>query len=86
MPRAYLKIKKCTKYVIYYINLMQEQISLNRGQVLTDPEYNSHRLIDYIYHHGEEPTIPSRKGPHLSVTAIGGFIRKDIWWNIFSLY
>ena len=39
-----------------------EPISLNGSQVLADRGYDSNQLIDYIYDHGGEPTIPSRKG------------------------
>ena len=49
-----------------------EQISLNGSQVLADRGYDSNQLIDYIYDHGGEPTIPSRKGAR--------FERHCDWW------
>lgn len=38
-----------------------EQINLNGSQVLVNRGYDSNKLIDYIYDHGGEPTILSRK-------------------------
>ncbi len=55
-----------------------EQISLNGSQVLADRGYDSNQLIDYIYDHGGEPTIPSRKGARFERHCDCGFIRKDI--------
>ena len=49
-----------------------EPISLNGSQVLADRGYDSNQLIDYIYDHGGEPTIPSRKGAR--------FERHYDWW------
>ena len=49
-----------------------EPISLNGSQVLADRGYDSNQLIDYIYDHGGEPTIPSRKGAR--------FERHCDWW------
>ena len=39
-----------------------EQIDIEGSHVLADRGYDSNHLIDYIYDHGGEPTIPSRKG------------------------
>ncbi len=39
-----------------------EQIDIEGSHVLADRGYDSSHLIDYIYDHGGEPTIPSRKG------------------------
>ena len=49
-----------------------EQISLGGSQVLADRGYDSNQLIDYIYDHGGEPTIPSRK--------CARFERHCDWW------
>lgn len=40
--------------------------------MLADRGYDSHALIDYIYEHGAEPTIPSRKGAK--------YERRCDWW------
>lgn len=38
-----------------------EHVTLDGCNVLADRGYNSDELIDYIYEHGAEPTIPSKK-------------------------
>lgn len=55
-----------------------EQIGPNGSQFLADKGYDNNQLIDYIYNHSGEPTIPPEKVPGLSVTVTGSFIRKDI--------
>ena len=57
--------------ITYAIPLL-EQINLAGSRVLADRGYDSNRLIDYIYDHGGEPTIPSRKGAK--------FERHCDWW------
>lgn len=47
---------------INYAIPLLEQVELEGTNVLADRGYDSNRLIDYIYDHGGEPTIPSRKG------------------------
>lgn len=47
---------------INYAIPLLEQVELEGTNVLADRGYDSSRLIDYIYDHGGEPTIPSRKG------------------------
>lgn len=49
-----------------------EQIDIEGSHVLADRGYDSSHLIDYIYDHGSEPTIPSRKGAK--------FERRCDWW------
>ena len=49
-----------------------EQIDIEGSHVLADRGYDSSHLIDYIYDHGGEPTIPSRKGEK--------FERRCDWW------
>ena len=49
-----------------------EQIDIEGSHVLADRGYDSSHLIDYIYDHGGEPTIPSRKGAK--------FERRCDWW------
>ena len=46
---------------MYAIRLL-EQTDIEGSRVLADRGYDSNYLIDYIYDHGGEPTIPSRKG------------------------
>lgn len=47
---------------INYAIPLLEQVELEGTNVLADRGYDSNQLIDYIYDHGGEPTIPSRKG------------------------
>jgi len=47
-------------------------VNINGSTVLADRGYDSNNLIDYIYSHGGEPVIPSRKGAK--------FKRKCDWW------
>lgn len=49
-----------------------EQIDIEGSHVLADRGYDSSHLIDHIYDHGGEPTIPSRKGAK--------FERRCDWW------
>lgn len=49
-----------------------EHINIEKSNVLADRGYDSHQLIDCIYEHGGEPTIPSRKGAR--------FERRCDWW------
>lgn len=49
-----------------------ENISLSESKMLADRGYDSYALIDYIYEHGGEPTIPSRKSAK--------FERRCDWW------
>ena len=67
----------------YAISLL-DHIEIDGSKVLADRGYDSNQLIDYIYDHGGEPTIPSRRGAKFERRAIGGFIRKDIWSKITS--
>jgi hypothetical protein len=67
---------------INYAIPLLDHIEIDGSKVLADRGYDSNQLIDYIYDHGGEPTIPSRRGAKFDVAAIGGFIRKDIWSKI----
>ena len=55
----------------YAIPLL-EHVKMNGSRVLADRGYDSNELIDYIYDHGGEPTIPSRSG--------NKFQRHCDWW------
>lgn len=46
---------------INYAIPLLEHININGSLVLADRGYDSNKLIDYIYSHGGEPVIPSRK-------------------------
>lgn len=45
----------------YAIPLL-EHVQTNGSRVLADRGYDSIKLIDYVYDHGGEPTIPPRRG------------------------
>ena len=49
-----------------------KHVHLEGCNVLADRGYNSDELIDYIYTHGAEPTIPSKKNAK--------FERHCDWW------
>lgn len=57
---------------INYAIPLLEHINTNGSNVLADRGYDSNKLLDYIYSHGGEPTIPSRKGAK--------FDRHCDWW------
>ena len=45
---------------INYAIPLLDHIEIDGSKVLADRGYDSNQLIDYIYDHGGEPTIPSR--------------------------
>ena len=47
---------------INYAIPLLEQVDIKESDILADRGYDSNKLMDYIYAHGGEPTIPSRKG------------------------
>ena len=47
---------------INYAIPLLEQVDIKESDLLADRGYDSNKLMDYIYAHGGEPTIPSRKG------------------------
>ena len=47
---------------INYAIPLLDHIEIDGSKVLADRGYDSNQLIDYIYDHGGEPTIPSRRG------------------------
>ena len=57
---------------INYAIPILEHINIEGSKVLADHEYDSNQLLDYIYEHGGEPAIPSRKGAK--------FERHCDWW------
>lgn len=57
---------------INYAIPILEQINIEGSNVLADRGYDSNQLLDYIYEHGGEPTIPSRNEDK--------FERHCDWW------
>ena len=57
---------------INYAIPLLDHIEIDGSKVLADRGYDSNQLIDYIYDHGGEPTIPSRRGAK--------FERRCDWW------
>ena len=53
---------------INYAIPLLDHVDTNGSNVLADRGYDNNKLIDYIYTHGGEPTIPSRKGAKFIVT------------------
>ena len=68
----YLMISEGQKNDITYAIPLLQPIDIEGSQVLADRGYDSNQLIDYIYEHGGEPTIPSRRGAK--------FERHCDWW------
>lgn len=58
----YIMISEGQRNDINYAIPVLEQVNIKNSSVLADRGYDSHKLIDYIYDHGGEPTIPSKKG------------------------
>ena len=61
----------CPRHLCRRIPLL-DHVNSNGSNVLADRGYDCNKLIDYIYSHGGEPTIPSRKGAK--------FERHCDWW------
>ena len=57
---------------INYAIPLLDHIRIDGSKVLADRGYDSNQLMDYIYDHGGEPTIPSRRGAK--------FDRCCDWW------
>ena len=57
---------------INYAIPLLNHIRIDGSKVLADRGYDSNQLMDYIYDHGGEPTIPSRRGAK--------FDRRCDWW------
>ena len=57
---------------INYAIPLLNHIRIDGSKVLADRGYDSNQLMDYIYDHGGEPTIPSRRGAK--------FERRCDWW------
>lgn len=57
---------------INYAIPLLDHIRIDGSKVLADRGYDSNQLTDYIYDHGGEPTIPSRRGAK--------FDRRCDWW------
>ena len=57
---------------INYAIPLLDHIEIDGSKVLADRGYDSNQLTDYIYDHGGEPTIPSRRGAK--------FDRRCDWW------
>ncbi len=69
---VYIMISEGQRNDIKFAIPVLEHINIEGSSVLADRRYDSSQLIDYIYDHGGEPTIPSRKG--------GKFQRLCDWW------
>ena len=57
----YIMISEGQRNDINFASPILEHVTLDGCNVLADRGYNSDELIDYIYEHGAEPTIPSKK-------------------------
>ena len=57
---------------INYAIPLLDHIRIDGSKVLADRGYDSNQLMDYIYDHGGEPTIPSCRGAK--------FDRRCDWW------
>ena len=57
---------------INYAIPLLDHIEIDGSKVLADRGYDSNQLIDYIYDHGGEKIIPSRRGAKIE--------RRCDWW------
>ena len=69
---VYFMISEGQRNDINYAIPLLDHVNSNGSNVLADRGYDCNKLIDYIYAHGGEPTIPSRKGAK--------FERHCDWW------
>ena len=69
---VYFMISEGQRNDINYAIPLLDHIGIDGSKVLADRGYDSNQLIDYIYDHGGEPTIPSRRGDK--------FERRCDWW------
>ena len=69
---VYFMISEGQRNDINYAIPLLDHVDTNGSNVLADRGYDSNKLIGYIYTHGGEPTIPSRKGAK--------FDRYCDWW------
>ncbi|WP_336309534.1 transposase [Anaerobutyricum hallii] len=59
---VYVMLSEGQRNDINYAIPLLEQVDIKESDILADRGYDSNKLMDYIYAHGGEPTIPSRKG------------------------
>lgn len=69
---VYIMISEGQRNDINFAIPVLKHINIENSSVLADRGYDSNDLIDYIYDHGGEPTIPSRKNAK--------FQRHCDWW------
>ena len=69
---VYFMISEGQRNDINYAIPLLDHVDTNGSNVLADRGYDNNKLIGYIYTHGGEPTIPSRKGAK--------FDRYCDWW------
>ena len=69
---VYFMISEGQRNDINYAIPLLDHIRIDGSKVLADRGYDSNQLMDYIYDHGGEPTIPSRRGAK--------FDRRCDWW------
>ena len=69
---VYFMISEGQRNDINYALPLLEHVNTTGSNVLADQGYDSNKLLDYVYDHGGEPTIPSRKGAK--------FDRHCDWW------
>ena len=69
---VYFMISEGQRNDINYAIPLLDHVNTNGSNVLADRGYDCNKLIDYIYAHTGEPTIPSRKGAK--------FERHCDWW------
>lgn len=69
---VYIMISEGQRNDINFAIPVLEHINIEGSKVLADRGYDSYQLIDYIYEHGGEPTVPSKKNAK--------FQRLCDWW------
>ena len=69
---VYFMISEGQRNDINYALPLLEHVNTTESNVLADRGYDSNKLLNYVYDHGGEPTIPSKKGAK--------FDRHCDWW------
>ena len=75
---VYFMISEGQRNDINYALPLLEHVNTTGSNVLADRGYDSNKLLDYVYDHGGEPTIPPERERNLTVIVIGGFTKRDI--------
>jgi len=69
---VFLTLSEGQEHDAAHAEKLLSQVNIKNSDVLADKGYDSYAIIDYIYEHGGEPTIPSRSNRKIQ--------RRCDWW------